>query len=149
MGAERIDGINMLVMFLPGIGVTYYGEEIGMLDGYVSWEDTKDPIGLTAGPQNYQAVSRDKERTPFQWDDSKNAGFSEGNSTWLPVTSNYKTLNLKAEKEASQSHYKIYQELMELRKLTTMKEGGLTVKALNKNVLTALRLVKVVIDFFR
>lgn len=37
-----VDGLNALNMMLPGVAVTYQGEEIGMRDGYVSWEDTVD-----------------------------------------------------------------------------------------------------------
>lgn len=51
------------------------GEEIGMVDGYVSWEDTVDPSGCnTDDPINYWTASRDPERTPFQWSAEQNAG---------------------------------------------------------------------------
>lgn len=51
------------------------GEEIGMEDGFVSWEDTVDPSGCnTDDPINYWQASRDPERTPFQWNSNKNAG---------------------------------------------------------------------------
>ena len=54
--------------------MTYYGEEIGMTDAYISWEETVDPEGCRAGKANYQSTSRDPERTPFQWDNSVAAG---------------------------------------------------------------------------
>lgn len=51
------------------------GEEIGMVDGHISWEDTVDPSGCnTDDPENYWKSSRDPERTPFQWSADKNAG---------------------------------------------------------------------------
>lgn len=51
------------------------GEELGLVDGYVSWEDTVDPSGCnTNDPINYVKSSRDPERTPFQWNAEKNAG---------------------------------------------------------------------------
>lgn len=51
------------------------GEEIGMIDGTISWEDTVDPSGCnTDDPVNYWKSSRDPERTPFQWSADKNAG---------------------------------------------------------------------------
>lgn len=51
------------------------GEEIGMVDGFVSWEDTVDPSGCnTDDPINYWQSSRDPERTPFQWSAETNAG---------------------------------------------------------------------------
>lgn len=40
----------------------------------ISWEDTVDPPARNAGPDNYREVSRDPERTPFQWSAEKNAG---------------------------------------------------------------------------
>lgn len=53
----------------------FQGEELGLVDGYVSWEDTVDPSGCnTNDPINYAASSRDPERTPFQWNAEKNAG---------------------------------------------------------------------------
>jgi alpha-glucosidase len=78
--------------------------------------------------------SRDPERTPMQWDATKNAGFSLADKTWLPVHPNYVDLNVKAEKEAAKSHFKFYQQLMELRRHPTFIDGSLRVQALSKNV---------------
>jgi alpha-glucosidase len=83
--------------------------------------------------------SRDPERTPFQWDGTKNAGFSSADRTWLPVNPNYVDLNLQAEKSAAKSHFKFYQKLMELRKLDTFQYGDLKIIALNQNVFAIVR----------
>ena len=83
--------------------------------------------------------SRDPERTPFQWDTTKNAGFSNADRTWLPVNPNYVDLNLKAEKVADKSHFKFYQRVMELRKLDTFQYGDLKILALNQNVFAYVR----------
>jgi alpha-glucosidase len=69
-----VDGMNMLALLLPGTAITYYGEEIGMEDTFISWEQTVDPAGVNAGQHNYLYRSRDPERTPFQWDDTTHAG---------------------------------------------------------------------------
>jgi len=62
-------------MILPGMAVTYNGDEIGMVDKRdISWEDTQDPQACNAGKEHYAAASRDPERTPFQWNAEKNAG---------------------------------------------------------------------------
>ncbi|KOB39882.1 Alpha amylase, partial [Operophtera brumata] len=83
------------------------GEELGMTDGQVSWEDTKDPQACnTDDPVNYWTKSRDPTRTPYHWDASANAGFSTNASTWLPVADNYLTVNLAAQMAATNSHYK-------------------------------------------
>ena len=83
--------------------------------------------------------SRDPERTPFQWDATKNAGFSTADKTWLPVHPNYVDLNVKAQKEADKSHLKFYQRLMELRKHETFQDGTIKVQALNRNVFAYIR----------
>lgn len=104
-----VDGLNSLNMMLPGASVTYQGEEIGMRDGYVSWNDTVDVEALQQGNEsNYMEFSRDPARTPFHWDNSTNAGFSTGNHTWLPIAQDYMELNLAKQKEDDRSHYKVY-----------------------------------------
>ena len=60
-----------------GVSVVYYGEEIGMLDADISYENTMDPWGCNCGPINYVNCSRDPARTPMQWNGAKNAGFSQ------------------------------------------------------------------------
>ncbi|XP_067013713.2 maltase A1 [Anabrus simplex] len=133
-GPQLTDGINMLIQLLPGSAVTYNGEEIGMEDTFISWEQSKDPIALNAGPDRYTLFTRDPERTPFQWDDSTSAGFSQSETTWLPVNSNYKTLNLENEREATESHYKVYQKLVKLRNLNAIQTGALDIQAAGSNV---------------
>ena len=43
----------MMSLMLPGVAVTYNGEEIGMTNTNVSWEDTVDPAGLNCGEEHY------------------------------------------------------------------------------------------------
>ncbi|CAH0405093.1 unnamed protein product [Chilo suppressalis] len=135
-GSTLIDGINMLVLLLPGVGVTYMGEEIGMVDGYVSWEDTVDPAGCnTNDPINYIISSRDPERTPFQWNAGKNAGFSTGDKTWLPVADGYETLNVEEQIAAEKSHLKVYQVLAQLRQNPVFRHGRYESLAINNDIL--------------
>jgi alpha-glucosidase len=79
-GAELVDAINMITLLLPGTPLTYNGEEIGMEDTDVSWEQTKDTVGLNAGPEKYKQFSRDPERTPMQWSAGINAGLCDHHS---------------------------------------------------------------------
>ncbi|CAO1380539.1 unnamed protein product [Diamesa hyperborea] len=124
LGANRADAHNILVQTLPGIAVTYYGEEIGMTDQYIAWDKTVDPQACNQDENTFDAVSRDPARTPFQWDDSNNAGFTKGNSTWLPVASTYRDANVKKEKSATVSHLKIFKRLTELRRLRKVLQDG-------------------------
>lgn len=103
-----VDGLNSLNMLLPGVAITYQGEEIGMRDGYVSWEDTVDVAACNQGtPEDYLDFSRDPARTPYHWDNTTSAGFSTNTKTWLPVAQDYMEINLKAQREAERSHYKV------------------------------------------
>ena len=79
--------------------MTYYGEEIGMTERYISWEDTVDPQGCLAGKANYLSISRDPVRTPFQWNNSVSAGkfptrynFHTEETIFGPMTQFLKTL---------------------------------------------------------
>ena len=72
----RGDQMSMLAMILPGIAVTYNGDEIAMEDKLdISWEDTQDPQACNTDPDSYKSHTRDPNRTPFQWDDTMNAGY--------------------------------------------------------------------------
>ncbi|XP_043664362.1 maltase 1-like, partial [Vespula pensylvanica] len=126
-GKERADELNILSMILPGVSVVYNGDEIGMLDRDFTYEETVDPAGCQAGPDRYYLKSRDPERTPFQWDNSTSAGFSTSNKTWLPVHSNYKTLNLALQKNSPISHYKVFKALAALKKKPIIAHGSLEV----------------------
>ncbi|CAH0405092.1 unnamed protein product [Chilo suppressalis] len=132
---ELVDGINMIVLLLPGVAVTYMGEEIGMVDGFISWEDTVDPSGCnTDDPINYVYSSRDPERTPFQWNADKNAGFSDANKTWLPVADGYETLNVEVQRNTDQSHLNVYKALVQLRGQQAFRHGRYESLALNSDV---------------
>lgn len=100
----------------------YYGEEIGMVTTTPTRkEDVKDPIGITGWPKE---KGRDGERTPMQWDDSKNAGFSTADTTWLPVALDYKTVNVKTEEAESTSLLNWHKQLIAMRKNDpTLRDG--------------------------
>ncbi|KAH0952270.1 hypothetical protein HN011_004404 [Eciton burchellii] len=138
----RADQMTMLAMILPGIAVTYYGEEIGMLDKTdISWEDTQDPQACNAGKEKYKSRSRDPVRTPFQWhNENKNAGFSNATKLWLPIHENYQTINLLLQKSHDESHYHVYRALTMLRATSeALKFGSLITDVINNTVLCILR----------
>ncbi|XP_033353097.1 alpha-glucosidase-like [Bombus vosnesenskii] len=134
-GTGRANMIIQMAMVLPGIAVIYNGDEIGMVDRPFTYKETLDPAGCNAGPARYYLKSRDPERTPFQWDSTTSAGFSNSTKTWLPVHSNYKTLNLAAQKRATSSPYQLFKKLMNIKKRPVIARGSLNVSILDKQVL--------------
>ncbi|MFY9643653.1 MAG: alpha-glucosidase [Terriglobales bacterium] len=101
-----------LYLSLRGTPIMYYGEELGMENNDPTRkEDVKDPIGKIGWPQE---KGRDGERTPMQWNDSPNAGFSTA-TPWLPVPPSYKTHNVAAEDKDPDSILNFYRHLLALR----------------------------------
>jgi alpha-glucosidase len=139
LGQNKVDAVNIILATLPGASVTYNGEEIGMSDVWISWEQTVDPQGCNTDPNTYDKVSRDPARTPFQWDTTTSAGFSKNTSTWLPVSPDYILVNVVKQLEAPNSHLKVFKELRELRLTHTMQQGEAKIAVFNKNVLAILR----------
>ncbi|KAL7288039.1 hypothetical protein TKK_0017835 [Trichogramma kaykai] len=120
----RADQMSMLALMLPGLTVIYNGDEIGMVDRPLSWEETVDPAGCNAGPEKYNQRSRDPARTPFQWDNTTNAGFSFGRKTWLPVHENYHHLNLLDQQQAPISHFKTFKRMIRLKQSQLVQTGS-------------------------
>lgn len=140
MGSDRLDGLTLLLLTLPGVAFTYNGDEIGMLDyREISWDDTQDPWACNANADGYNEFSRDPARTPFQWDSSTNAGFNTNSPPWIPVHSDYTINNLELQMNSDSSHYKLYKRLLELRKNGTLVDGDFVSKALTANVFGYLR----------
>lgn len=110
----------------------------------ISFEESDDPQARQTNESVYLLYSRDPVRTPFQWDDTKFAGFSETTGkTWLPVHENYKTVNLDAQKKADKSTYKLYKSLIELRKKNhVLQIGGYEGHAVADNVFGFIRTLK-------
>ncbi len=101
-----------LYLTLRGTPIMYYGEEIGMkTTPPTRREDVQDPIGRRGWPKE---KGRDGERTPMQWDDSVNAGFSQA-KPWLPVPPTYKTHNVADELKDPNSVLSFYKKVLALR----------------------------------
>jgi alpha-glucosidase len=97
---------------LRGTPIMYYGEEIGMENNDPQRkEDVKDPIGKLGWPAE---KGRDGERTPMQWKDAPNAGFSK-TTPWLPVPASYKTHNVETELKNPDSILNFYKRILALR----------------------------------
>jgi len=100
----------------------YYGEEIGMRTNEPTRkEDVQDPIGKIGWPEE---KGRDGERTPMQWDTSKDVAFSTAERPWLPVPAISAEYNVKAESQDPGSILNFYKRLLALRRSEpALREG--------------------------
>ena len=107
--------ISTILFTSRGASLFYYGDEIGMkTTPPTRKEEVKDPVGRTGWPND---KGRDGERTPMQWDDSPNAGFTTPTAKpWLPIPPQAATVNVKAEEANPDSLLHWYQALIRLKK---------------------------------
>lgn len=124
-----------LNFMLRGIPFIYQGQEIGMENVEFHSIDEVDDIStldeykvaLEAGLDEKKALqavarlSRDNARTPMQWNDSENAGFTTG-EPWLRVNPNYRKINVQSQLEDKDSVHEFYKKLIALRKSPEYKE---------------------------
>ena len=125
-----------LFMMLHGTPFIYQGQELGMentlMDSMADYDDiaTHDQYqrALLSGMSEEEAFmhmfqrSRDNSRTPMQWSDEKNGGFSEAEKTWMKVNPKYPVLNAEAEKSEPSSVLNYYRKLIDLRRNSSYKE---------------------------
>jgi len=103
-----------LLLTSRGTPQMYYGEEIGMrTTDPARKEDVHDPIGKLGWPKE---KGRDGERTPMQWSNAANAGFTTGPKPWLPVPPSAAKYNVETEKADPDSIFNTYKRLLLLRK---------------------------------
>ena len=106
--------LDTVLLTTKATALTYYGAELGMpTTTPTRKEDVKDPIGITGWPKE---KGRDGERTPMQWTPGPQAGFSTNPKTWLPIPSDYKTLNVEVESKDPNSELNWFKQLTMLRR---------------------------------
>ncbi|GAB6020625.1 Mal-a5p [Chamberlinius hualienensis] len=143
VGDELVDAYHVVTMLLKGTPVTYYGEEIGMPNGQVSYEQQKDPLGMSHSKTDYQQYSRDLARTPMQWSNEDQSGFTNSTLPWLPVGDSYTAINVMIQTGDFSSHLEIYKKLVKLRPEPAILYGDLYFLMNNKtDVLTFARVKK-------
>lgn len=129
----RKESAKMLVTFLhmmQGTPYVYQGEEIGMTNvAFDTIEDYRDVeiqnlwrdrvlSGRYSRDEVWRAIqvkARDNARTPMQWDDSQNAGFTNG-TPWIKVNPNYREINVAQAIADPNSIYHYYKKIIQLRK---------------------------------
>ena len=121
--------LNTFILSMRGTPYCYYGDELGMtnidfdtitqyqdiaaINGYQKALSEGEDMDLFMKKLNFG--SRDNGRTPMQWNDSENAGFTLG-TPWLPVNPNYVDINVKKENSNPGSVLNHFRELTKLRK---------------------------------
>ena len=116
--------LTALLASLRGSVCMYQGEELGLGEASVAFEDLQDPYGITFWP-NFKG--RDGCRTPMPWDlaDSSHAGFSEV-KPWLPVDDAHKQQSVAIQTDDNNSILNAYREFMAWRKgQTVLLEGDI------------------------
>ncbi len=127
----RVESAKMLAILLHGMQGTpyiYQGEELGMTNVQYDIEDYKDCEIINMYHERLEkgyskdeimksiyAKGRDNARTPMQWDDSVNAGFTTG-TPWIKVNDNYGKINAKSQVDDPDSIFSCYKKLVQLRK---------------------------------
>ena len=127
------------IHLMQGTPYIYQGEELGMTNAHFDeigqYRDVESinyyHILLNEGKTKEEALSilatrsRDNARTPMQWSDQKNAGFSEGDP-WIGAEKNYAEINVKAEEQEADSILNFYKKLIAFRKkMAVIAEGDI------------------------
>ena len=129
---KMLAALNFMLRGLPFI---YQGQELGMENvPFTSIEEVDDisshdeyKVALEAGLSPEEALkavskfSRDNARTPMQWSDEANAGFTTG-TPWLKVNPNYTSINAAEQRKNPESVWNFYKKLISLRKDPAYKE---------------------------
>lgn len=127
---ESAKALGLLYFMHKGTPFIYQGQEIGMTN--VKFNDISEYDDIRSineynqlisqgmskkdALENIWNTSRDNTRTPMQWDDSMNAGFSKSNNTWIHVNPNYRDINVKEQLEDSNSILNFYKKMIKIRK---------------------------------
>lgn len=139
-GKYRVKSAQMLAMLTimqRGTPFVYQGEEIGMTNvDFKSMSEMRDleafntyELLKSLGVEDDQAFAmvkwktRDNARTPMQWNNQKNAGFSQS-EPWIALNANYDKINVEKDLASEDSVYRFYQKLIELRKTNDVLIDG-------------------------
>lgn len=129
IGIDAVPAATILLLTLRGTPILYYGEELGM-------ENVEVPTS-----RRFDKVGRDVVRTPMQWDDSPNAGFSSPEvEPWLPVAADYAQRNMAVESADPDSVLSLYRRMLAFRRGSrALREGSFARVPVHGNALAYLR----------
>ena len=94
-----------------------------MEDSCVFYDQNHNNPGFRCTEVN-QPITDAKYRTPMQWDNSTNGGFTNSTRPWLPIGEKYQTVNVAAQTGLAGSHLEIYRSLQKMRKHDAIKNSN-------------------------
>lgn len=132
---ESAKMLAAMYLFQQGTPFVYQGQEIGMTnwrpDDPKAYRDVQSIYNYEHSKKSPQKrlemlwrSSRDSARTPVQWDDSENAGFSTG-TPWMAVNENYRKINVAQQENDPDSVLNFYRKAIRLRKSLSCVRNGI------------------------
>jgi alpha-glucosidase len=126
-------------MCLRGSPCLYQGDELGLPEAQVAYEDLQDPYGITMWPE---FKGRDGCRTPMPWNaQAPDMGFGNGaHKPWLPLTETYRTLSVSEQDKDPKSLLNFYRALLKWRKeQAVLLHGDQTLLDVHEQVIAFVR----------
>jgi len=112
----------LLMIAIRGNICIYQGEELGLEEAEIAYEDMQDPYGIALHPQ---ARTRDGCRTPMPWQkDSPNMGFSTADKTWLPSWHTHQSQAVDVQEEIPYSLLQFYRQALKFRSQSPVLRRG-------------------------
>ncbi|MGX1192352.1 MULTISPECIES: glycoside hydrolase family 13 protein [unclassified Metabacillus] len=126
---ESAKALGAMYFMMQGTPFIYQGQELGMKNVHLPSIDDYDDVAMknlyrieTAKGRSHEEImeiiwhkGRDNSRTPMQWNDEKNGGFSTG-TPWFGANENYKETNVEKQLKDENSVYHFYKKMIDLRK---------------------------------
>ncbi|MGB0497819.1 MAG: alpha-glucosidase [Rubricella sp.] len=140
LGEEAKRLYTALLMGIRGSVCLYQGEELGLTEAYVSYEELQDPYGIRFWPK---FKGRDGCRTPMVWNqDNTYAGFSE-HKPWLPVAMEHVARSVNCQETATDSTLHFYRNMIAFRKAhPALAKGDLELGQCDDTVVTFTRSIR-------
>lgn len=128
----------ILMVSMRGNVCLYQGEELGLEEAEIAFEDMQDPYGIALYPKS---KTRDGCRTPMPWhQEEKNAGFSNADKPWLPLWPSHTAQSVAQQTNDKSSLLNFFKDILHFRKNSAiMKLGTVENISLHGNVLSFTR----------
>jgi alpha-glucosidase len=120
VGTAQARVAAVLLLTLRGTPTMYYGDEIGMHDVVMPFEEVRDRFELN---EPHKGLGRDPQRTPMRWFPCEGAGFTRGRP-WLRIGDDVATCNVATQSADPQSMLSLYKALLRLRRETPALHRG-------------------------